>query len=120
MSGAIPPLPNTPSWLGAQVKHRDNFTFLPLVAPGRLVLQSDFRLSFRRYPVRLPAWLQAILSDYFWVSLVPAIEFRDCNLQQAIIASFQILLIISPNAIVELLPLLRIQEFPGFNIGYCN
>jgi hypothetical protein len=27
MSGAIPPLPNTPSWLGAQLKHRDNFTF---------------------------------------------------------------------------------------------
>jgi hypothetical protein len=27
MSGAIPPLPNTPSWRGAQFKHRDNFTF---------------------------------------------------------------------------------------------
>jgi len=27
MSGAIPPLPNTPSWRGAQLKHRDNFTF---------------------------------------------------------------------------------------------
>jgi len=28
MSGAILPLPNTPSWLGAQLqrKHRDNFT----------------------------------------------------------------------------------------------
>jgi hypothetical protein len=25
--GAIPPLPNTPSWRGAQLKHRDNFTF---------------------------------------------------------------------------------------------
>jgi hypothetical protein len=23
MSGAIPPLPNTPSWHGAQLKHRD-------------------------------------------------------------------------------------------------
>jgi hypothetical protein len=31
MSGAIPPLPNTPSWRGAQLKHRDSFTFtLPL------------------------------------------------------------------------------------------
>jgi hypothetical protein len=30
MCGAIPPLPNTPSWRGAQLKHRD-FTFtLPL------------------------------------------------------------------------------------------
>jgi hypothetical protein len=26
MNGAIPPLPNTPSWRGAQLKHRDNFT----------------------------------------------------------------------------------------------
>jgi len=26
MSGAIPPLPNMPSWRGAQLKHRDNFT----------------------------------------------------------------------------------------------
>jgi hypothetical protein len=25
MSGAKPPLPNTPSWRGAQLKHRDNF-----------------------------------------------------------------------------------------------
>jgi hypothetical protein len=27
MSGAIPPLPYTPSWRGAQLKHRENFTF---------------------------------------------------------------------------------------------
>jgi hypothetical protein len=28
MRGAIPPLPNTPSWSGAKFKkHRDNFTF---------------------------------------------------------------------------------------------
>jgi hypothetical protein len=27
MSGAIPPLPNRPSWRGVQLKHRDNFTF---------------------------------------------------------------------------------------------
>jgi hypothetical protein len=30
MRGAIPPIPNTPSWRGAQVKHRNNFTFLSL------------------------------------------------------------------------------------------
>jgi hypothetical protein len=24
----IPPLPNTPPWRGAQLKHRDNFTFI--------------------------------------------------------------------------------------------
>jgi len=27
MYGAIPPVPNTHSWRGAQLKHRDNFTF---------------------------------------------------------------------------------------------
>jgi hypothetical protein len=27
MCGAIPPLPNTPSWRGAQSNRRDNFTF---------------------------------------------------------------------------------------------
>jgi hypothetical protein len=31
MSGAIPPLPNTPSWRCAQLKRRDNFTFTLLV-----------------------------------------------------------------------------------------
>jgi hypothetical protein len=36
MRGAISPLPNTPSWRGAQLakKHRDNFTFTFL--PQRL------------------------------------------------------------------------------------
>jgi hypothetical protein len=34
MSGAIPPLPNTPSWRGVQLKHRDNFTFY-LIAIAR-------------------------------------------------------------------------------------
>jgi len=27
MRAAIPPLPNTSLWRGAQLKHRDNFTF---------------------------------------------------------------------------------------------
>jgi hypothetical protein len=27
MLGAMPPLPNTPSWRGAQLKHTDNFTY---------------------------------------------------------------------------------------------
>jgi hypothetical protein len=27
MSGAVPPFPNTPSWRGAQLKRRDNFTY---------------------------------------------------------------------------------------------
>jgi hypothetical protein len=32
MSGAIPPLPNTPPWRGAQLKHRDNLP-LPYLLP---------------------------------------------------------------------------------------
>jgi hypothetical protein len=40
MSRAIPPLPNTPSWHGPQLKHRDNFTFdewiqIPVVARSK-------------------------------------------------------------------------------------
>jgi hypothetical protein len=31
MSGAIPHSPNMPSWHGAQLKHRENFTFSLLV-----------------------------------------------------------------------------------------
>jgi hypothetical protein len=31
MRGAIPPLPNTPSWRGAQLKHRGSFTFTSCV-----------------------------------------------------------------------------------------
>jgi len=35
MSGAIPPLPNTPSWHGAQLKHRDNFAFAFYFLPSQ-------------------------------------------------------------------------------------
>jgi len=31
MSGAVSPLPNTPLWRVAQLKHRDNFTFTVLI-----------------------------------------------------------------------------------------
>jgi hypothetical protein len=31
MRGDILPLPNTPSWRDAQLKHRDNFTFILMV-----------------------------------------------------------------------------------------
>jgi hypothetical protein len=31
VSGAISPLPNTPSWRGAQLKNRDNFIFTILL-----------------------------------------------------------------------------------------
>jgi hypothetical protein len=32
MSGAITSLSSTPSWRGAELKHRDNFTFTYLLA----------------------------------------------------------------------------------------
>jgi hypothetical protein len=34
MHRAVPPLPHTPSWRGAQLKHRDNFTFTLYVSPS--------------------------------------------------------------------------------------
>jgi hypothetical protein len=39
MSGAVPPFPNTASWRGAELKHRDNFTFylLPPLASNTLL-----------------------------------------------------------------------------------
>jgi hypothetical protein len=43
MSGAIPPLPNTPSWRGTQLKRRDSFTFLIVV-----VCNADLVLDFVR------------------------------------------------------------------------
>jgi len=42
MSGAIPPLSNTPSWRGAQLKkkHRDNFT-LRFIQRGLIIAPND-------------------------------------------------------------------------------
>jgi hypothetical protein len=44
MRGAIPPLPNTPPWCGAQLKHRDNFTFTYIQADTDLI-QTHVMLS---------------------------------------------------------------------------
>jgi hypothetical protein len=50
MSEAIPPLPNTPSWRGAQLKHRDNFTFtFNLSMPRSSELSLPFRFSDQRF-----------------------------------------------------------------------
>jgi hypothetical protein len=38
MSGAIPLLPSTPLWRGAQLKHRDNFTFYRLLVMKSLLI----------------------------------------------------------------------------------
>jgi hypothetical protein len=57
MSGAIPPLPNMPSWRGAQLKHRDNFILYILLLKDCVIdkgveilplpLYSHFRLSVK-------------------------------------------------------------------------
>jgi uncharacterized Tic20 family protein len=31
MSGAVPPLPNTPSWRDIQLKNRNNFTIIVII-----------------------------------------------------------------------------------------
>jgi hypothetical protein len=55
MSGAIPPLPNTPSWRGTQLKHRDKFTFTlqPILGLAKVQackhLYNYFRNMFRPF-----------------------------------------------------------------------
>jgi hypothetical protein len=50
MSGAIPPLPNTPSWRFAQLKHRDNFTFT-LCLQGDIHPCADIPPTFSVYSI---------------------------------------------------------------------
>jgi hypothetical protein len=39
MRGAVPPLPDTPSWRGAELKtHRDNFTFTYIFPKFRTIV----------------------------------------------------------------------------------
>jgi hypothetical protein len=45
--GGIPPFPNTPSWRGAQLKHRDNFSSVGIAL--------GYRLDDRDSRVRFPA-----------------------------------------------------------------
>jgi hypothetical protein len=55
MSEAIPPLPNTPSWRGAQLKHGNNFTsYVGRSALCRhytevAFLQSSLNISFTKF-----------------------------------------------------------------------
>jgi hypothetical protein len=55
MSGAIPPLPNTPSWRGAQLKHTDNFTFTRGARRGKKEKISNQSLTTATTEVTLPA-----------------------------------------------------------------
>jgi hypothetical protein len=58
MSGAIPPLPNTHSWRGAQLKHRDNFTLLLrkiiFFQSSSVGIALGYRLDYRGSRVRFP------------------------------------------------------------------
>jgi hypothetical protein len=49
MGGVVPPLPNTPSWRGAQWEHRDNFTFY-LTDAVSLNIRASVKIG--RYPNR--------------------------------------------------------------------
>jgi hypothetical protein len=49
MSGAMPSLPNTPSWRGAELKQRDNFYLCPKL--GSLNTVPDERFTVRRRPL---------------------------------------------------------------------
>jgi hypothetical protein len=51
MRGAIPPLPKTPTWRGAHLKHRDNFKFnvilsIPLPGTGQEVKRDETYTKF--------------------------------------------------------------------------
>jgi hypothetical protein len=53
MRGTIPPLPNTPSWRCAQIKHRDNFSFtLPLLGLRMEEMASRYREKPEIYWIR--------------------------------------------------------------------
>jgi hypothetical protein len=49
MSGAIPPLPNMPSWRGAKLKNRDSFNCRCSIVPNEMM----------RSKVLLQAFMQA-------------------------------------------------------------
>jgi len=58
MSGAIPPLPNTPSWRGTQFKkHRDKFTFKNF--------DNDIMLMFHCYCLGVLLFLSHVISFMF-------------------------------------------------------
>jgi hypothetical protein len=70
MHGAIPPLPNTPSWRGAQLKHRDNFTY------AHVYLLEVFQQKIWTYS--LPPPPSACCSNFSDASRVERTESRGC------------------------------------------
>jgi hypothetical protein len=68
MRGAIPPLPNTPSWRGAQLKHRDNFT-LPIGFDAHL-LQIKTNYCEGKQTIQISHCMEQILPLYLLTYLL--------------------------------------------------
>jgi hypothetical protein len=64
--GAISPLPNTPSWRGAQLKHRDNFTlpYLYLITTVKVCILSYFKQDPKIFIFRLKIPRSALTLEY--------------------------------------------------------
>jgi hypothetical protein len=70
MSGAVAPLPNTPSWRSAQLKHRDNFTL-----PSHYLQSSTVEIVHCLLPI---PYLLTVL-DRFRCYITSAIETVSLN-----------------------------------------
>jgi ABC-type spermidine/putrescine transport system permease subunit I len=73
MRGAIPPLPNTPSWRCAQEKHRDNFTFILCDLTWCLIKHRN-NFTFTLHTCSL---FPALFSSVVWI--VKLGGFRSCS-----------------------------------------
>jgi hypothetical protein len=74
MLGAIPPLPSTPSRLGAQLKHRDNFTLTSREYKDLVLLIGDYNSVhnsihsrlIRRYIISVALIHTYVNKDYYF------------------------------------------------------
>jgi hypothetical protein len=80
MSGVIPPLPNTSSWCGAQLKYRDNFNFTFAFYHIRKDPSSNVKwcLSVPRCSNKVPVIMLSflLLTGYYSVTLRRLIKRR--------------------------------------------
>jgi hypothetical protein len=71
MRGAIPPLPNMPSWRGAQSKHRDKFTFTSIAIYEEYKLRSFSLCNFLNpitfFSYMLQSWVLTPLAEQMFV-----------------------------------------------------
>jgi hypothetical protein len=71
MSGAIPPLPNTPSWRRAQLKHRDNFTLHNYIKIYNIIQNHIPRKTF------FPSSRRTHISEWWRTSSLPGVKFTS-------------------------------------------